>query len=686
MREDGLPQAEAQAGPVAPPPPSQAGRRRKRRRLLLIGLPIALILLFVVSVEVTSTSHFCSSCHYMKPFFESWKTSSHKDVQCKVCHYPPGMKSFLRTKIEGLVMVGRYWTRLYVKSKPWAEIQDASCLRPGCHDRRLLEGQVQFGKVVFDHKAHFEDLKRGKTLRCTSCHSQIVQGEHITVTAESCYLCHFKDKTPEVRTGECAVCHRKDELLALKDRFDHTPVFGNGFRCDKCHSRIVSGTGEVPRENCYKCHFERDRLDKFDDTDLMHRTHITTNKIECEQCHRAIEHEISKDIETIADCQACHQGTHSAQKILYTGEGGQGVPHAMPNIMWEKGLSCQGCHIFHEANVKIDRGDTLTASGKACESCHGRGFERILKNWERATEARLAEVKAVAARASAAVAAAPAARRKPAEALMDEARFNIDVVEKGKSVHNMAYSQELLNVSLDKIREALAAAGSSYKPEAPTLLTRETPNACLNCHAGIEEIRTSAFGLDFSHGRHTVAQKLDCATCHSNARRHGELIATQASCASCHHQKPEKGCGQCHALQKTIFEGGALGEETVPKDMMAEAGAKCSDCHLDEAKKVVRPDGAACVACHDEAYRQTFSEWRDGVNGRVERIRAALHVLYKETLTDAAKEAVGKIERALETIRLDGSAGVHNYLFVDDYLTKLEAQLKSLGSGKDGVP
>ena len=682
MSEDSLKDQAAAPGPDMSTP-SKA--KRRKRRLLLFGIPAAVILLFVVAVEFTSTSSFCSSCHYMKPFFESWKTSTHKDVQCKVCHYPPGMRSFFRTKIEGLVMVGRYWTRLYVKSKPWAEIQDASCLRPGCHDRRLLEGQVQFGKVAFDHKVHFEDLKRGKTLRCTSCHSQIVQGEHITVTAESCFLCHFKDKTPEVRTGECAVCHRKDELLALKDNFDHAPVFDNGYRCDKCHSRIVSGTGEVPRENCFKCHFENDRLEKYGDTDLMHRTHITVSKIECEQCHRGIEHKIVKDIETIADCQACHQGTHSAQKILYTGQGGKGVPHATPNVMWEKGLSCQGCHMFHEASVKVDKGDTLTASGKACESCHGRGFDRILKNWERSTEKRLAEVKAIAAKAAAEITAAPSQKRTAAAALLEEARFNIEVVDKGKSVHNMTYSQELLTSSLEKIREAMAAAGSPYRPEAMTLLTRETPNACLSCHAGIEEITAPAFGLEFSHGRHTVGQKLECATCHSNARRHGELTATRSSCASCHHQKPQKSCGQCHALQKTFFEGGALGEDTVPKDMMAEAGTACSDCHLDEAKKVVRPDGGACVACHDENYRKTFTEWRDAVRGRTERIRAALHDLYKRPLTDAGKAGVAKIEKALETIGLDGSSGVHNYLFVDEYLTKLEAQIKALGGGKDGL-
>ncbi len=670
------------AGPAAeaqvPPRP-----KRKKRRLLLFGVPVVLIGLFIVSVEVTSTSTFCSSCHYMKPFFESWKTSSHKDVQCKVCHYPPGMKSFFRTKIEGLVMVGRYWTRLYVKSKPWAEIQDESCLRPGCHDRRLLEGKVKFGQVVFDHKAHFDDLKRGKKLRCTSCHSQIVQGEHITVTPSSCFLCHFKDKTPEVRTGECAVCHRKDELLALKERFDHTPVFDNGYRCDKCHSRIVSGDGEVPKENCDKCHFERDRLEKYNDTDLMHRTHITANKIECEQCHREIQHKIVKDIETIADCQACHQGTHSAQKILYTGQGGKGIPHPMPNIMLEKGLSCQGCHMFHVGSGRLDRGDTLTASGAACESCHGRGFDRILKNWENSTKKRLAEIKDISAQAAVAVRSAAGPKKKESSALLDEARFNIDIVEKGKSVHNMAYSQELLTASLEKIREALAVVGSSYRPEATTLLSRETPNACLTCHAGIEEITRPVFGLQFSHRKHAVGQKLKCSTCHSNVRRHGELTATKASCASCHHQESKKSCGECHALQKTLFEGGALEDVKVPKDIMAEAGASCPDCHLDKAKKVVRPDGGACVACHDEKYRATFTEWRDDVRSRVEKIRSTLHALYKKPLTDPEKAVVQKTEEALRMIDLDGSSGIHNYLFIGEYLTKTSGAIKSLSSEKE---
>jgi len=669
-----------ESGPAAVIPVPSKVKRRKRRRILLLGVPLALAVLFIASVEFTSSSNFCASCHYMKPFFESWKASSHKDVACRVCHYPPGIKSFFRTKIEGLVMVGRYWTRLYVKSKPWAEIQDESCLRPGCHDRRLLEGKVAFGKVVFDHKAHFEDLKRGKKLRCTSCHSQIVQGEHITVTSSTCFICHFKGKTPETRAAECVVCHRKDEVLALKERFDHTGVFAQGYHCDKCHTRTVTGDGEVPKENCDKCHFEQARLAKYGDTDLIHRTHITANKIDCGLCHREIEHRIVRDIETIADCRTCHQGTHDAQKILYTGMGGKGVPHASPNIMWEKGLSCQGCHIFHEKAMPF-AGSTLTAGAAACESCHGRGFARILKNWQEATRTHLAEIRAIAARADAEIRRAPGPAREKAALLFEDARFDIDVVEKGKSVHNMTYSQELLGAALDKMREALGAAGSSYKPEAKSLLlTRATPNACLTCHAGLEDIAATAFGRPFSHRTHVLGQALDCAKCHSNAVRHGELTATKASCAPCHHEPLKKGCGQCHPFQKTVYEGGTLGDAQVPKDIMADAGAVCADCHLDKTKKVVRPDGGVCVACHDESYRAMFGEWRDEIRRRADGIRAALHEVYRRTLTDSEKAEAAKVEEALRIVEVDGSGGIHNYIFLDKHLTRMTETVELLAA------
>jgi len=670
----------AQAEPLAPSAPGPKKKRKKKLLRIVLIAAVALVIVFVAAIEMTSTSSFCSSCHYMKSFYQSWKTSAHGKIECKVCHYPPGIRNTIRAKLEGLVMVGRYWTKLYLKSKPWAEIQDESCLQKGCHDRRLLEGPVKFKSVAFDHKAHFADLKRGKQLRCTSCHSQIVQGQHITVTESSCFLCHFKktENTPEVST--CTKCHKQDQLTADAARYNHAPVYANNFKCDKCHSQVIMGDGAVPKENCYKCHFEKDRLDKYADTVLIHDTHIAKNKIECTQCHLAIQHKIVKDLETIADCKTCHTGSHQAQKILYTGQGGKGIDHPMPNVMLEKGLSCKGCHMFHE-----ETGGRLVQSGisisgdRACESCHGTGFRRILKSWEESTKTKLQVINAIYQRALQEVKAGPAAQQTAAGALLEEAAFNIDVVDRGKAVHNISYAQELLHAALGKIEAALKLAGSAYKPDRTSFKEQKIPNACLNCHQGIDETTGPAFGMNFPHKKHVAAQDLACEKCHSNAKRHGEIVAPKSYCTSCHHKEPQKECAACHTLQKTIYQGGTLGEAKIAKDAMAEAEIDCKTCHIDKQKAIVRPTSAPCVECHDKTFDKTFADWREGFRKKREEVRTALRAVNRKILSEPQKSELAAAEALLRALDQDGSLGVHNHAFADQALTGVLAKISTWG-------
>ncbi|MGD0781803.1 MAG: NapC/NirT family cytochrome c, partial [Candidatus Aminicenantales bacterium] len=111
--------AEPVSAPAAEPALPTRGPQKKKKKILRLALiaAAALVVVLFAAVELTSTSSFCSSCHYMKSFYQSWKTSSHGKIECKVCHYPPGIRNTIRAKLEGLVMVGRYWTKLYLQSK-----------------------------------------------------------------------------------------------------------------------------------------------------------------------------------------------------------------------------------------------------------------------------------------------------------------------------------------------------------------------------------------------------------------------------------------------------------------------------------------------------------------------------------------------------------------------------------------
>jgi len=672
----------ADEGKSPSPPPEEAKpkkKSRKKRLLIVIGILVFVLLLFAGTAEYTSHHKFCSVCHYMKPFYKSWEESAHSGIECSKCHYPPGIRSFLRVKLEGLNQVLRYWTKLYVKSKPWAEIPDESCLRPGCHEKRLLEGRVPFKKVIFDHKVHLEDLRRGKQLRCTSCHSQIVQGDHITVTESSCFICHFKASEHYPEIGSCSHCHLREDLSSDEARFNHAVVFEKNFSCDKCHSQIVLGDGAVPRENCYRCHFEKDRLEKYGETDLMHSTHISSHKIECNQCHLEIQHKIVKDIETIADCRTCHTGFHQAQKILYTGQGGKGAAHPKPNVMLAKGLSCKGCHMFHEeAGGKLVKSDTLVSREKACESCHGSGFGRILKNWQISTGKKLEHIKAVYAKAASEIGASPSAAEAKARELLHEAAFNIDVVDKGKAVHNISYSQDLLLAAFQLIGEALKTAGSSYRPEKLLVETAAAPGECSQCHAGIEEINVEIFGLSFPHKTHVVGKKMECGLCHSNSRRHGEFISSKKSCAACHHEDVKKECGSCHVIQKTLYVGGTLYNWTVPKDLMAEAGAGCEGCHERKNGKISRSNAATCANCHEESYKKTFEEWQATYKELRAGLEATLAEKKKLSLSEEGKARLAEIEKAIRKLDQDGSTGVHNSQFTQDVLTKLAKEIQSI--------
>jgi hypothetical protein len=390
-----------------------------------------------------------------------------------------------------------------------------------------------------------------------------------------------------------------------------------------------------------------------------------------------IQHKIIKDIETIADCQSCHTDFHKPQKMLYLGEGGKGVTHPMPNIMLEKGLSCKGCHIFHE-EAKGDgiKGETFVAEAEACESCHGKGFALILKDWEISTNKKLLQIRATYNTTLQKVNGSRHTNKRNAESLMEEAYFNMEIVDKGKSVHNVAYSQELLFVAYNKMLEALNVIESRYKPPKFEAPAKNIPTECSNCHQGIEEINAYVFGLDFHHKKHLIEQNIQCDTCHSNVRKHGEFIATKQGCATCHHKDPKKDCTSCHNIQKTFYQGGTLNGLEIPQDIMFEAGAECTDCHLNDQNNIFRSDEKKCLDCHEEDYAEMFTEWQESVKELSLTLTSLLKEKKKLQLTAQEKNTLRETERSLQTIKLDGSSGIHNYMFMEEVLTNLIKNLK----------
>lgn len=631
---------------------------------LIVAIVVTVVIsasILYITLEVTSQPRFCNSCHNMKPYYTSWKTSSHKDVTCTDCHFPPGIQSKLKGKFTALSMLVNYFTGVYKRSKPWAEISDESCMRDGCHETRLLTGEVGYKKSIrFDHAPHLDKLRRNKKLRCTSCHSQIVQGSHMTVTEGTCFLCHFKYQETDANIKNCTKCHippvaKEGDETPVK--YDHKRVLERQIDCEKCHGDMVVGDGSVPRFRCSACHADQEKIRLYDDTQLMHKNHITMHKIECEQCHTSLQHKSVARSESVKpDCHACHPDFHNAQLFLFAGKGGRGLSEH-PSAMYEGGLNCQACHLYHESADQFgDKGKFVSADARSCEPCHGTGYKNVLDQWRQDTEKRISRIETVLGEARNILGQYRSHKNyASASQKVSDAEYNYNLVKHGNSIHNIAFAYKLLAKSYDLASEGLTQVGAAQTLPVYDKTAQIVPGECTNCHSGVGRLEKQVFGWTFSHHTHLKGQKLACNRCHSNEAVHGQLIIGKDDCMKCHHKGIDAGkepvCGTCHDIQTAIYKS-KLEYMTVdtPNIMVSDVG--CLDCHTDEDDQLRRPDKTVCSKCHEEEYEEMFLEWETEAMGWLKKLR--------EKVRSKNLKKGNPAYDILKILERDGSKGIHN--------------------------
>ena len=563
----------------------------KLRRFTVAGYAVGLVVGIGIiatygAMHMSSTPGFCGSCHVMAPYYDSWSESSHANINCVDCHISPGITQELRKKYEAMAMVARYFTGTY-GTNPWAEVDDAACLE--CHERRLLMGREVFGDVLFDHGPHLSELRRGKRLKCTSCHSQIVQGSHMRVTGTTCTLCHFKGQQSGEGTARCTLCHQVPDrvLTAGGLDFDHGDVTRFGMECSTCHSPSDPNAGRVPRERCLTCHNDPRRLAEYEAGDLLHQTHVTDHKVECTHCHLEIEHVAPRHLEAAqSECDSCHGGGHSPQRDLYAGLGGKDVD-PRPDVMYLSGVRCEGCHLDH------GDGETAVAGEVSCMSCHGPEYRRLYRSWQSMVAERTSGVRRELDSTARLLGSDP-------PAVFEDATSNLELVERGKGIHNVPYSVAVLEAAHNQINQARAEKG--YSELATPWPTAPYASDCLECHTGVEVSRVSVFGRDFAHGPHVVKQGLECQECHSTHEERdsqglGPLKIGSSSCNSCHHGAAERECVECH---------GDVMERAFSVDLgdfehafhVGDMEIACAECHGETPDLRASPDLAVCSDCH----------------------------------------------------------------------------------------
>jgi len=259
--------------------------------LIIVGVGIGTF----VGVELSSEAWFCNTCHSMKSEFETWEQSVHKEhhVECKHCHYGPGLMGIVKAKIGGMFQmvaeitgsmtnhspeeVAEHTGMLILpqnihespKGKEYAikavgvHLDNANYRCRKCHGD-IVDGTREQSKkypntVVINHKNHLEREVDGVSVDCVHCHQEIVHGyepeRRNMPRMVICFECHNGDTAFK---EDCFTCHTTQKNMHLGvtgvGLEEEMPGYMSEEDCTSCH--LEENDYMFSEETCVECHDE----------------------------------------------------------------------------------------------------------------------------------------------------------------------------------------------------------------------------------------------------------------------------------------------------------------------------------------------------------------------------------------------------------------------------------------------
>ncbi len=207
------------------------------------------------------------------------------------------------------------------------------------------------------------------------------------------------------------------------------------------------------------CHVGMEkRMVPFNEIKFSHETHVIGNSLKCVDCHSSRE-DHGKTFQK--NCKECHHGQevskvrcedcHFSVKRLIHGKGGIGVqerPSAKLDV-----VECVDCH----KGVLNKKRDTFDAIKKRCIECHDQSYGEMVVRWKATSEELLKKIAPKLERIKEEIRRMELrgghtfVYRKP----FGEAELNYNLVKNGKGVHNLEYTEELLEFANNRLDEAI---------------------------------------------------------------------------------------------------------------------------------------------------------------------------------------------------------------------------------------
>lgn len=334
----------------------------------------AVLVLAVIALRINhyvqADPSFCSNCHIMTNAWDTWATSSHRDVPCRSCHN--------QTRFQSLEQLYKYTIGHRTRVSKHGFVPDVNCRR--CHfsgSRRWVQvgrtagHQVHVGKARIEcvqchagsvhrfepppnacrwcHPSVFVKIRGMGTLHCLSCHEYLIESPYLKPSRGSCLACHSRMGVRAVSFGgnapmqfPCGTCHEPHKPQDPRDA------------CIRCHPNSITPTTPEAHKQCIGCHTPHSWRFK--------------NVQQCRACHASVslaveEHRIPGHVEKF--CIGCHQehGWKFADRKVCSDCHAKmkAVPHPVP---WVQGHQEEGrtkpalCANCHEKSF--------------CANCHSR--------------------------------------------------------------------------------------------------------------------------------------------------------------------------------------------------------------------------------------------------------------------------------------------------------------------------
>jgi len=380
---------------------------------------------------------------------------------------------------------------------------------------------------------------------------------------------------------------------------------------------------------------------------------------------------------------------------MYMGVSGRGV-RDIPSRMFAAQVSCDGCHTHVVSTTEpgaLAIGEkSLKAERESCVVCHGEGFDAMLDDWLKVMHKEVDEFRPKLEAAEATLKRYKKGGRDlgEAETLMADARYNFEMVNFGKGVHNVEYAVSLLKAASDQIDVAMKYLDENAKPISRDRLLGTPDGYCsILCHERVgvpEEIHFTEMKHDFPHQMHVEDVGIECTVCHS-PEKHKMRIISREQCMNCHHREEQIDCRHCHNEQDTVFRGMAEGfdlDEDIP-GVMSEA-VECTDCHdLEAAAPSLTAMREKCVECHDdESYGDMLVEWEQESQKSLDDF--AVLLAQARASLDRVKHTASNIEKLEATFEeakrmgetIETGNPVHNIEYADAMLAAAEQKLQSI--------